>query len=126
MVYLADNSAFAAREKALALLDNYDPEKVAADPAIVLSNSVMEQYMKLTEALKEPRKLYDEGHRKYIAGLMLQNPDKAWASDANFTIRPTYGRVLPYSPADGIDYNYYTTLKGVLEKADPENPFQLL
>ena len=120
--YLYDNSAFAAREKALALLDSYDPEKVAADPAIVLSNSVMEQYMKLTEALKEPRKVYDEGHRKYIAGLMLQNPDKAWASDANFTIRLTYGRVLPYSPADGIEYNYYTTLKGVMEKEDPENP----
>ena len=120
--YLYDNSAFAAPEKALALLDNYDPEKVAADPAIVLSNSVMEQYMKLSEALKEPRKVYDEGHRKYIAGLMLQNPDKAWASDANFTIRLTYGRVLPYSPADGIEYNYYTTLKGVMEKEDPENP----
>ena len=120
--YLYDNSAFAAREKALALLDSYDPEKVAADPAIVLSNSVMEQYMKLSEALKEPRKVYDEGHRKYIAGLMLQNPDKAWASDANFTIRLTYGRVLPYSPADGIEYNYYTTLKGVMEKEDPENP----
>ena len=120
--YLYDNSAFASEEKALALLDNYDPEKVAADPAIVLSNSVMKQYMKLSEALKEPRKVYDEGHRKYIAGLMLQNPDKAWASDANFTIRLTYGRVLPYSPADGIEYNYYTTLKGVMEKEDPENP----
>ena len=28
----------------------------------------------------------------------------------------------PYSPADGIEYNYYTTLKGVMEKEDPENP----
>ena len=120
--YLYDNSAFASEEKALALLEDYNPAKIVSDPAIVLSNSVMEQYMKLTEALKEPRKLYDEGHRKYIAGLMLQDPRKAWASDANFTIRLTYGRVLPYSPADGIEYNYYTTLKGVMEKEDPENP----
>ena len=53
---------------------------------------------------------------------MLQNPKKAWASDANFTLRLTYGRVLPYSPADGIEYNYYTTLKGVMEKENPQNP----
>lgn len=53
---------------------------------------------------------------------MRMQPDKAWASDANFTIRLTYGRVLPYDPADGIRYNYYTTLKGVMEKEDPKNP----
>ena len=45
-----------------------------------------------------------------------QHPEKAWASDANFTIRLTYGRVLPYEPADGIEYSYYTTLKGVMER----------
>ena len=82
----------------------------------------MEQYKRLSEALEEPMKRYDEGHRKYIAGLMLQQPKKAWAPDANFTIRLTYGRVLPYSPADGIEYSYYTTLKGVMEKEDPANP----
>ncbi|MBR4968549.1 MAG: S46 family peptidase, partial [Alistipes sp.] len=38
------------------------------------------------------------------------------------TIRATYGNILPYSPADGIRYNYYTTLKGVMEKEDPTNP----
>ena len=48
-------------------------------------------------------------------------PEKAWASDANFTIRLTYGQVLPYDPADGITYDYYTTLKGVIEKENPDN-----
>ena len=53
---------------------------------------------------------------------MRMQPNKAWASDANFTLRLTYGRVLPYNPADGIHYNYYTTLKGVMEKENPQNP----
>ena len=53
---------------------------------------------------------------------MRMQPNKAWASDANFTLRLTYGRVLPYDPADGIHYNYYTTLKGVMEKENPQNP----
>ena len=119
---LYDRSVFASEERVMDLIDHYDPEKVAADPAVALSKSVMELFAKLSDELKEPQTLYKEGHRKYIAGLMLQNPGKAWASDANFTIRLTYGRVLPYSPADGIEYNYYTTLKGVMEKEDPKNP----
>ena len=120
--YLYDNSIFASRDKALALVGNYSPEKVAADPATELAGSVMTLYKKLSEVTKEPTERYEEGHRKYIAGLMLQQPRKAWAPDANFTIRLTYGNVLPYSPADGIEYNYYTTLKGVMEKEDPKNP----
>ncbi len=120
--YVYDHSNFASLEKVLALVDNYAPEKVASDPAVLMAKSVMEQFVSLSKALKAPRELFNEGHRKYIAGLMLQNPGKAWASDANFTIRLTYGRVLPYSPADGIEYNYYTTLKGVMEKENPENP----
>ncbi len=51
-------------------------------------------------------------------------PDKAWASDANFTLRLTYGQVLPYNPADGITYKYYTTLDGVIAKEDPSNPVE--
>ena len=33
----------------------------------------------------------------------------------------TYGQVLPYEPADGVEYGYYTTLKGAMEKEDPNN-----
>lgn len=36
--------------------------------------------------------------------------------DANFTMRLSFGTVAGYSPADGMDYSYYTTVKGVLEK----------
>jgi hypothetical protein len=41
--------------------------------------------------------------------------------DANFTMRLTYGNVKPYHPKDGVIYNYYTTVKGVMEKEDPTN-----
>ena len=39
--------------------------------------------------------------------------------DANSTIRLTYGNVLAYDPRDAVSYSYYTTMKGVMEKADP-------
>ena len=120
--WLYDNSIFASEERVMALIDDYSPEKVAADPAVVLANSVRELYKELSDARGDAYDRLSEGSRKYVAGLMLQNPAKAWASDANFTIRLTYGRVLPYNPADGIRYNHYTTLKGVMEKEDPKNP----
>ena len=41
--------------------------------------------------------------------------------DANSTCRLTYGTVKSYEPKDGVLYKYYTTLKGVMEKEDPDN-----
>ena len=83
---------------------------------------MLELYGKMAEDCKASDEQLAEGQRKYVAGLMMQQPDKAWAADANFTLRLTHGRVLPYDPADGIRYNHYTTLKGVMEKEDPKNP----
>ncbi len=117
-----DHSQFTTPEGFAALLADYSPEKVEADPAYPFVKSVLEQYAELA-ALRRPYVGdYNEGMRKYIAGLMRREPAKAWSPDANFTIRLTYGRVLPYNPADGIRYNHYTTLKGVMEKENPQNP----
>ena len=55
---------------------------------------------------------------------MKMQPERAWASDANFTIRLTYGNVLPYSPRDGVVYKHYTTIEGVMAKEDPTNPVE--
>ena len=118
--YLYDNSVFADEQRALAAVAS--GRELKEDPAAVLSESIVGKMRELSKAQKEGRQKYADGHRLYIAGLMRMQPKKAWASDANFTIRLTYGRMLPYNPADGIRYNYYTTLKGVMEKENPENP----
>ena len=120
--YIFDNSLFTSQEKVDELIGSFSADKYAADPIAPFVKSVWEKYNALSQARKPIVEKYYEGSRKYVAGLMLQNPKKAWASDANFTLRLTYGRVLPYSPADGIEYNYYTTLKGVMEKENPQNP----
>ena len=56
-----------------------------------------------------------------MAGIMEMRQGEAMYPDANSTMRLTYGQVLPYSPRDGVEYNYYTTLDGVMEKEDPDN-----
>ena len=118
--WVYDNTYFTSVERIREMGDDYDMN----DPALELSLSILELYRELMPAVIEAEELFAEGHRLYIDGLMKMNPDKAWAADANFTIRLTYGNVLPYSPADGIIYNHYTTLEGVMAKEDPSNPVE--
>ena len=123
--WLYDNTYFTSLERieAMGEAENAD-ELYENDPALELAKSVLATYRQLYSAVDVADAKFAEGHRKYIDGLMKMNPNKAWASDANFTIRLTYGNVLPYSPADGIVYKHYTTLEGVMAKEDPSNPVE--
>ena len=57
---------------------------------------------------------YKKGMRLFVDGLQKSGMNKA--SDANSTMRFTYGNVLPYDPADAVHYDFYTTLEGVMQK----------
>ena len=61
---------------------------------------------------------FNKQRRLFVKGLMEMDKDKNFAPDANLTIRYTYGNVKNYEPKDGITYNYYTTLDGVMDKED--------
>ena len=122
--WVYDNTKLGTFEGLVELMSAEDSSLVMNDPVYELSMSILQLYRSLIPAVMDAEALYEEGHRLYIKGLMMMQPDKAWASDANFTIRLTYGNVLPYSPADGIVYNHYTTLDGVMAKEDPSNPVE--
>ena len=122
--WLYDNSVFTSLDKFLSVPEEERETAYEADPLYELATSLVDIYRELSPAIYRTTPLYDEGHRLYIKGLMMMMPDKAWASDANFTIRLTYGNVLPYSPADGIVYKHYTTIEGVMAKEDPSNPVE--
>ena len=125
--WLYDNSQLTSYEKFMAIGELDAEAREAAfnnDPVYELALSLFTLYNELVPAVMAAEEKYAEGHRLYIKGLMMMKPNKAWASDANFTLRLTYGNVLPYSPADGIIYNHYTTLDGVMAKEDPSNPVE--
>ncbi|MEG2365481.1 MAG: S46 family peptidase [Alistipes sp.] len=122
--YLYDHTLATNEQKMNEFIDNYSKKYATTDPAAVLATSI---FKTLNELIQSPEMVaakrdLDEGQRLYIAGLMRMYPDKAWAADANSTLRLTYGQVLPYDPADGITYNYATTLGGVIAKEDETNP----
>jgi hypothetical protein len=57
---------------------------------------------------------FKKGMRLFVDGLQKMGLNKA--SDANSTMRFTYGNVLSYAPSDATHYDYITTLEGVMEK----------
>ena len=125
--WLYDNSQLTSLEKynSVAALDAEAREAAFNnDPVYELALSLFELYNELAPVVAVADDKFAEGHRKYIDGLMKMQPEKAWASDANFTIRLTYGNVLPYSPRDGVVYKHYTTIEGVMAKEDPSNPVE--
>ncbi len=64
----------------------------------------------------------DGAKKLFVKALRESNPDKSYYPDANSTMRLTYGQVMSYEPKDGVEFKFYTTLKGVMQKEDPTNP----
>ena len=91
------------------------------DLMIALRNAYIEKSLELAAERKPLNDRLTRAKKVYIKGLLDMAGDAPTYPDANFTIRLTYGNVLPYSPADGVDYRYYTTQRGILEKEDPDN-----
>ena len=99
-------------------------EVVAKDMAVEVATIFNKKRAELSKSIEQYVDMFTEGHRLYIAGLLEKDPEKAYAPDANFTLRMTYGKVLPYSPKDAVEFDYVTTLKGVIEKEDPNNQYE--
>ena len=59
---------------------------------------------------------------KYMKAQMELFPEKVFYPDANFTMRVAYGRVKGFSPRDGVYYQPFTHLYGVIEKYIPGDP----
>lgn len=121
---LFENSVFASEEKALAAIENINNKPISDDIAVIANGMVKKEAIKYQKDIAKYNDMLKKGHRLFIAGLIEMKPEKAYYPDANFTLRMTYGKVAPYSPKDGVIYDYTTTLAGVIEKEDPKNPYE--
>lgn len=101
------------RKPSLKILDN--------DPALKTAFSVIDVYRNVYYAEAAYDAIYDRGHRLYIAGLKEMHANRNFYPDANSTMRLTYGKVRDYVARDAVHYDYYTTLRGIMEKEDPGN-----
>ncbi len=124
--YVADiynRSVFASADKFNKFLDSPSASVLTNDPAVVFSGSVLDNYMaNFRPQISEIQSRIERGNRAFVAGLREMMPDKNFYPNANSTMRLTYGQIKEYDPRDAVEYEEYTTLKGVIEKEDPTNP----
>jgi hypothetical protein len=116
-----NTSVFATQEKINKFLADPKLKVLQKDLAWIAAQSFTETSGKYSSAFSESGTLVSAGNRHFIAGLQEMNPELVPYPDANSTMRMSYGQVLDYFPADAVHYEYFTTLKGVMEKEDPSN-----
>ncbi len=119
--HVYENSILANETNLKKFLKKPTLKKFEKDPAVLLRTAVFESYRELSAKNAEFAQVMNPLHKTYLKGLMEKANGAPVYPDANFTMRLTYGNVKSYQPKDGVTFNYYTTLKGVMEKEDPNN-----
>ena len=119
---LYDNSIFANEKNFNKFIKKPSVKAIDKDPMKAYMEAKQELGEKIVKAYSESIMGINSLHKTYVRGLCEMYSPEPKSPDANFTIRFTYGNIKAYDPKDGIHYKYYTTLKGVMEKEDPNNP----
>jgi len=118
------NSFFISKEETDAFLNDPSLKKLQSDPAYAYFKAFTDNYnTNIKPHIDEFNAINAAEGKKYMKALMEMEKDKTFYPDANSTFRVTYGNVKSYKPKDGVEYNYYTTLSGVIEKENP-NTFE--
>ncbi|MDR2835266.1 MAG: S46 family peptidase [Bacteroidales bacterium] len=114
-------SIFVSEEKLNAFLDKPNVKTLENDLLMITGISIYTKYKEVYNLYNQNSEELSRGERIFTDGILQMNPTKIFAPDANSTIRLTYGNVGKYDPRDGVEYNYFTTLNGVMQKEDPSN-----
>jgi hypothetical protein len=128
--HLYNKSIFVDEEKMTDFLDSFNKNFadlaisiIKQDPAFKLQEGILNNYFQnIRPQNASAQKSLNIANRLFIDGLRKMNPDHNFYPDANFTMRLTYGSVGDYAPGDAVDYGFITTLDGVMEKMDNDNP----
>lgn len=97
-------------------------KKIEKDPAYSLFSELEEVFYSVT--LPPIRSYFAEENalmKTYVKGKYEMFPDKKHWSDANSTLRVTYGKLEGSAPRDGMIYTPFTTFDGIIEKYNTGN-----
>lgn len=87
------------------------------DPAIVLGIDMITKLFEMNMHTQQASAEIIRNERLLNAAVRKMYASRNFYPDANSTMRLSFGTVCGYTPFDGAEYDYYTTSKGVLEKA---------
>ncbi len=117
-----ETSIFTDKNRATAFLANPTAEMIGDDPLMAYLQGVITFFRsRVGMAYGGYQNQITQLRSSHMKALREMHSDSTFYPDANSTMRFTYGQVLAYEPRDGVFYDYYTTLAGVMEKEDPTN-----
>ncbi|HAY89336.1 MAG TPA: serine protease [Bacteroidetes bacterium] len=115
-----EKSILVDQDKAMAFLEKPSAKKLSKDPGVTFASTMLNFYLEELQVMfADADQKRETADRLYKAALFQMYPDKAFAPNANSSMRFSYGQVLDYSPGDAMQYKHFTTMKGVLEKYQP-------
>jgi hypothetical protein len=108
--------------KILNFLDNPRSSVLKSDLGFKVTSSIFRKYVEDYSAISNYNLELEKLERLYMKGRMEMYPDSNFYPDANFTMRLSYGKVKDYAAGDAVHYDEITTLKGVMEKENRDDP----
>ena len=113
-------SIFTDKGKVLSLTKE-DLPKIESDPAYEMYQAYNQWFRKdLQPVVSRLGQEISLANRRYMKAQMEFQPNKTFYPDANRTLRVSYGQVAGYKPSDAISYAPVSTLKGIIEKDNPD------
>lgn len=123
---LYSKSVFLDKDKLIAFVESYNDKavkKLDKDPAIIMMSSLYNKFLEEINPKYQQFVQQEQALMKiYVEGILTMFPDKKTWADANSTMRIAYGKVEGSAPVDGMQYVHYSTVKGIMQKYDPNNP----
>ena len=117
-------SVFASRATLDAFIDKADTDsyrKLEKDPAYRLYASITAfNRDRIQPGLSRIEQQVKRLNKTWLKAQMEMQPDKRFYADANSTLRISYGKVQGYAPNDAVYYKHFTTLRGIMEKDNPD------
>jgi hypothetical protein len=117
-----NNTMILDENKWNAFTSNPDASVLQADPAFATANAFLKNWQgKYIQGYQQFTARNNERGRLYLKGIMQMDTVKAkkMYPDATFTMRVSFGNVKNYKPRDAVEYDYVTTMTGVLQKYQP-------
>lgn len=98
----------------------YNTEKTLKDPGVLLGVELMANVRNIMTAMADNLDAIEDEEKKLCEAKVQMEMDMPHYSDANFTMRLSYGQVGGYMIGN-FDSNYYTAAESIIEKMDRGN-----